>query len=103
MALVPAKIERSVFVVSEFNNHLIISTSFIATFKDGSVKVLNLVEKTLKSLIKESELNDTVRLYQKNCVLFFRDWAKVQSYKNNFKEQYPKPILPDFIENYISK
>lgn len=95
MALIPININRSTMVTKRTKRHTFVSTSFIANFDDGSVKILNIIKKYTNSLFDRLYIPidlTTVRLNNDKSTLYYRDWTNVQSYQNNFHQCYPSII-----------
>jgi len=89
--LVPSLISRSCFVESSKGLKSKFSTTFIATFADGSQKFLNSKKWTLNSLIKPCELGmegETI-LSKDTCTLYHRDWSNNPIF-GDFKMNYPQ-------------
>lgn len=76
MAKSPKIINRTIQIEKTRNNQSYVSTTFIATFEDGTQKFLNEKKWTDNRLIKKCEICDIVMPFDE-CTLYFMDWAKM--------------------------
>jgi len=101
MAQCPIRISLSTSVVSVKGNKEFVSSSFIATFSNGSQKVLNRKQWLPIGLRKEADKSE-VPLFKETCSLFWKDWSIVPvfgSWENNF----PEPIISVELASMLSR
>lgn len=93
MAKSPKSIIRTMQIEKIEKCQSCVSTTFIATFEDGTQKFLNDKKWTDNSLIKQHELSYMVMPFNE-CTLYFMDWAKMP----NFATQQDRHLLTSNIQ-----
>ena len=84
----PSTITRSQMIIKSGKGKSLVSTTFNATFANGSQKMLNLKEWVASGLITDALLMETA-LGRNECVLYFLDWSN-NPLRGDFKKHYPK-------------
>jgi len=96
MALVPSFVCVENLVLETKKDKSLVSTTFTATFYDGSQKMLNLKKWTLNSLLKSSDFDGKYYFSKNENTLFFRDWSRNPVF-GCFNKNYPSALIPDEI------
>jgi hypothetical protein len=94
--LVPVFISLSSVFEGTKGNKTLVSDSFIATFSDGTQKILNRKKWCLTSLLRDCDLGDMV-LSKNTCALYWIDWSKNPIF-GSWDKHYPATtIIPEDI------
>jgi hypothetical protein len=86
--MVAISIVRSVKFLQVKGEKTFVSTTFIVTLENATIKYLNLKSWTLTSLLKPCENGQDIPMNKDNCALFYRNWANQPTF-GNFKKDYP--------------
>ena len=96
MSLVPVKIVRSMMVLESKQRHGElqdkVSLSFVASFADGSEKILNQVAWHPAYMTKPEEIANEMVMSPEVNTLYHKDWSNVVSAQDNWRKCYPKPL-----------
>ena len=84
----PISISINTLIVKTFKDKSLVSSTFIATFKDGTQKMLNNKAIFNTAILKPCEQNIEY-FADKNCTLYYKDWSNVPTF-GTFKKHYPR-------------
>lgn len=91
MALAPRTIYLSTKVLFVKGNKETISFSFIATFNNGTQKILNRKQVMHLGLRKEVDGSE-ILLDRNTCSLYWKDWSSVPTF-GKWDKDFPIPIV----------